>query len=385
MLRFASCVQSGALRTIFPAALFIVVDMADRSAARIPSRQASLRQEEVAVPVAQPEAAVAEAAVPVAQPEVAVAEAAVPVAQPEAAAAEAAVPVAQSEVAAAEAAVPVAQPEVAAAEAAVPVAQSGEAEAAAVPVSQQEAASPVAPPVEVALVWPAAVLEPPVFLTMAVQAAPPDPARVPAVVGSEMGSVRCRETAAVVASAPQLRAVAAHYRSGLAMGLGRPSSRPARSRLVSGSPSAASAAAAADLQSRQAAAVRSAFPGWAWLRRPAPQEPVAMPSHLASEKATSKAESETPRVCLVWRLEVKELQVLASACRRQLAQLRPAVQERVATSAHQASEMESETGRVCRASRLQAKELQVQGMACLRPLAERQLAKLPVAALVVCG
>jgi len=110
-----------------------------------------------------------------------------------------------------------------------------------------------------------------------------------------------------------------------------------------------------------------------------------MPSHLASEKATSKAESETPRVCLVWRLEVKELQVLASACRRQLAQLRPAVQERVATSAHQASEMESETGRVCRASRLQAKELQVQGMACLRPLAERQLAKLPVAALVVCG
>jgi nicotinate-nucleotide--dimethylbenzimidazole phosphoribosyltransferase len=371
MLRFASCVQSGALRTIFPAALFIVVDMADRSAARIPSRQASLRQEEVAVPVAQPEAAVAEAAVPVAQPEAAVAEAAVPVAQPEAAAAEAAVPVAQPEVAAAEAAVPVAQPEAAVAEAAVPVAQPEvaaaeaavpvarreaavpasqpevaeaavpasqqeevAAEAAVVPVAQQEAASPVAPPVEVALVWPAAVLEPPVVLTMAVQAAPPDPARVPAVVGSEMGSVRCRETAAVVASAPQLRAVAAHYRSGLAMGLGRPSSRPARSRLVSGSPSAASAAAAADLQSRQAAAVRSAFPGWAWLRRPAPQEPVAMPSHLASEKATSKAESETPRVCQVWRLEVKELQVLASACRRQLAQLRPAVQERVATSAH---------------------------------------------------
>jgi hypothetical protein len=283
---------------------------------------------------------------------------------------------------AAEAAVvPVAQPE-----AAVPVAQREvAAEAAVVPVAQQEAASPVAPPVEVALVWPAAVLEPPVVLTMAVQAAPPDPARVPAVVGSEMGSVRCRETAAVVASAPQLRAVAAHYRSGLAMDLGRPSSRPARSRLVSGSPSAASAAAAADLQSRQGAAVRSAFPGWAWLRRPAPQEPVAMPSHLASEKATSKAESETPRVCLVWRLEVRELQVLASACRRQLAQLRPAAQERVATSAHQASEMELETGQVCRASRLQAKELQVQGMACLRPLAERQLAKLPVAALVVCG
>jgi hypothetical protein len=110
-----------------------------------------------------------------------------------------------------------------------------------------------------------------------------------------------------------------------------------------------------------------------------------MPSHLASEKATSKAESETPRVCLVWRLEVKELQVLASACRRQLAQLRPAVQERVATSAHQASEMELETGRGRRASRLQAKELQVQRMACLRPLADRQLAKLPVAALVVCG
>jgi hypothetical protein len=65
MLRFASCVQSGALRTIFPAALFIVVDMADRSAARIPSRQASLRQEEVAVPVARREVA---AAVPVAQP-----------------------------------------------------------------------------------------------------------------------------------------------------------------------------------------------------------------------------------------------------------------------------------------------------------------------------
>ena len=40
MPRFASCVQNGASRTIFPAALFIVVGMADRSAARIPSRQA---------------------------------------------------------------------------------------------------------------------------------------------------------------------------------------------------------------------------------------------------------------------------------------------------------------------------------------------------------
>lgn len=110
-----------------------------------------------------------------------------------------------------------------------------------------------------------------------------------------------------------------------------------------------------------------------------------MPSHLASEKATSKAESEAPRVCRVWRLKVRELQVLASGCRRQLAQLRPAAQERVATSAHQASEMELETARVWRASHLQAKKLQVQGMACLRPLAERQLAKLPVAALVVCG
>lgn len=172
--------------------------------------------------------------------------------------------------------------------------------AAVVTVAQQEAASPVVPPVEVVvLVWPAAVLVAPVVLTMAVRAAPPVPARVQAVVGSEMGSVRCRETAAVVASAPQLRSVAAHCRSGLAMDLGRPSSRPARSRLASGSPSAASAAAAADLQSRRAAAVRSACPGWAWLRRPAPQEPVAMSSHLASEKATSKAESETPRVCWV--------------------------------------------------------------------------------------
>jgi hypothetical protein len=68
-----------------------------------------------------------------------------------------------------------------------------------VTVAQQEAASPVAPPVEVALVWPVAALEPPVVLTMAVQAAPPDPARVSAVVGS----VRCQEMAAVVASAPQ--------------------------------------------------------------------------------------------------------------------------------------------------------------------------------------
>src|SRR6516162_9964503 len=84
MPRFASCVQNGASRTIFPAALFIVLDMADRSAARIPSRQALLQQ--AVVPVAQQEV-VAVAAVPVVQQEV-VAVGAVPVVQQEVAAEE---------------------------------------------------------------------------------------------------------------------------------------------------------------------------------------------------------------------------------------------------------------------------------------------------------
>ena len=98
-------------------------------------------------------------------------------------------------------------------------------------------------------------------------------------------------------------------------------------------------------------------------------------------------------MCLVWRLQVKELQVLAAACRRQLTQLRPAAQERVATPAHPASEKGLETAQVCLASRLLAKELQVQVMACLqvqgtvclRPLAPRQLAEPPVTVLVACG
>src|SRR6516225_7092772 len=91
MPRFASCVQNRASRTIFPAALFIVVGMADRSAARIPSRQALLQQ--AVVPVAQQEVAAAEA--PGAQREV-VAVAVVPVARQEVAAV-AVVPVAQQE------------------------------------------------------------------------------------------------------------------------------------------------------------------------------------------------------------------------------------------------------------------------------------------------
>jgi hypothetical protein len=226
MPRFASCVQNGASRTIFPAALFIVLGMADRSAARIPSRQALLQQ--AVVPVAQQEV-VAAAEAPGAQQEV-VAVAAVPVVQQEVVAV-AAVPVVQQEVAAEEvaaeavaAAVPVVQQEVAAV-AVVPVAQQEEVVVvvATVPASQQEVVATEA-------AAPAAVLEPPVVLTQAsVQALLPAPAIA--------GSVRCREMAAAVASAPPAmampRAVAAHCRSGLAMDLGRASSRPARSRLVS--------------------------------------------------------------------------------------------------------------------------------------------------------
>jgi hypothetical protein len=114
------------------------------------------------------------------------------------------------------------------------------------------------------------------------------------------------------------------------MDLGPPSSRPARSRLAPGSPSAASAAAAADLQSHRAAAVRFACPDWAWLLRPAAQERVVMPSPPASGMGLA-------RVCLVWCLQARKLEVRGMAC------------------------------------------LQVQATACLRPLAQ-----LPVAVLVAC-
>ena len=126
MPRFASCVQNGASRTIFPAALFIVVGMADRSAARIPSRQALLQQ--AVVPVAQQEV-VAAAEAPGAQREVVAAAAAeAPGAQREVVAV-AVVPVAQQEVAAV-AVVPVAQQEVEVVVVVVVVAT--------VPASQQE-------------------------------------------------------------------------------------------------------------------------------------------------------------------------------------------------------------------------------------------------------
>ena len=291
MPRFASCVQNGASRTIFPAALFIVVGMADRSAARIPSRQALLQQ--AVVPVAQQEV-VAAAEAPGAQREV---------------------------VAAAAAEAPGAQREVAAV-AVVPVAQQEEevvVVVATVPASQQEvvvAAAPAAPREAVVPVGPAAVLEPPVVLTQAlVQAVLPAPAIA--------GSVRCREMAAAVASAPPAmampRAVAAHCRSGSAMDLGRASSRPARSRLASSGWLSASAAAV-DLRSHRAAAVRFVCPGWASRRRPVTGEPAAMPERPASEKTRSKAWSEMLRATLAWRLQATDLRRLVPACRRQLAE-----------------------------------------------------------------
>jgi hypothetical protein len=293
----------------------ILVGTADRSAARNPCRQALRRQAEAAVLVARQEvAAAAEVAVPVpaSQQEVAAAEV-VPASQREVAAAEVvpasqrevaaeAVPASQQEVAAA-AVVPASQREVVAAEVvpasqrevaaeavpasqqavaaeAVPASQQEVAAVVAVPVAQQEAASPVAPR-EAVLASSVAVSGPRAVLTeMAVQAAPSVPARVPAVAGQVMGSLRCRAMAAVLASAPQsMAAVAARGRWGLAMDPGRPSSRPARARPASGS---LSAAAAADLQSHRAAAARFACPGWVPPLRPAAQQRVAMAVVLAS-------------------------------------------------------------------------------------------------------
>ena len=106
------------------------------------------------------------------------------------------------------------------------------------------------------------------------------------------------------------------------MDLGPPSSHPAR--LASGSPSAALVAAAADLQPHRAAVVRFACPDWALPLRPAAQARVATPAHPALELRL-----ETERVCLVWHLQAKELQVQGMAC------------------------------------------VQVQGTACLRPLGQR--------------
>ena len=93
------------------------------------------------------------------------------------------------------------------------------------------------------------------------------------------------------------------------MDLGPPSSHPARSRLASGSPSAALVAAAADLQPHRAAAVRFACPDWALPLRPAAQEQVATPAHPALEMGL-----ETARVCQASRLQAKELQVRGMAC-----------------------------------------------------------------------
>jgi hypothetical protein len=235
-------------------------------------------------------------------------------------AAEAAVPASQQEVVAAEAAVPASQQEVVAAEAEVPASQQEVAPS--VSAAQQEAASPVAPREELVLVWPAA-LEPPVVLTkVAVQAAPSVPARAPAVAGSETGSARCRETAAAAASAPQSlakpAAVAARCRWGLAMDLGRPSSRPVRPRLALAKWSAA-AVAAADLQWHRAAAVPIACPGWASPLQPERQQQAAMPALPASARARSQAESETARVSLAWRLQAKDLLLQGLACRWQSA------------------------------------------------------------------
>jgi hypothetical protein len=288
--------------------------------AAVPASQQEVVAAEAVVPASQQEVVAAEAVVPVAQPEVAAGAEVVPVAQQEVVAAEAAVPASQQEVVAAEAAVPASQQEVVAAEVAVPASQQEVAPS--VSAAQQEAASPVAPREELVLVWPAA-LEPPVVLTkVAVQAAPSVPARAPAVAGSETGSARCRETAAAAASAPQSlakpAAVAARCRWGLAMDLGRPSSRPVRPRLALAKWSAA-AVAAADLQWHRAAAVPIACPGWASPLQPERQQQAAMPALPASAKARSQAESETARVSLAWRLQAKDLLLQGLACRWQSA------------------------------------------------------------------
>jgi ribonuclease E len=288
--------------------------------AAVPASQPEVVATEAAAPASQLEVVAAEAVVPVAQPEVAAGAEVVPVAQQEVVAAEAAVPASQQEVVAAEAAVPASQQEVVAAEAEVPASQQEVAPS--VSAAQQEAASPVAPREELVLVWPAA-LEPPVVLTkVAVQAAPSVPARAPAVAGSETGSARCRETAAAAASAPQSlakpAAVAARCRWGLAMDLGRPSSRPVRPRLALAKWSAA-AVAAADLQWHRAAAVPIACPGWASPLQPERQQQAAMPALPASARARSQAESETARVSLAWRLQAKDLLLQGLACRWQSA------------------------------------------------------------------
>jgi hypothetical protein len=303
----------------------------------------------------------AEAAGLVAQQEVVAAEAAGLVAQQEVAAAEAAVPVAQQEVAAAEAAGPVAQQEVVAAEAAVPVAQ-------------QEVAPPVA-------------------------------SREAEVL---MGSAKCRAMAAVPASAPPATAaVAAHCRSGFAMDLGRPSLRPASGKL------SASSAAAVDLRSHRAAAVRGI---WASPRQPARpasaiqasaiqvsviqvsvisviQVSAVMPSHRASE---TESEMGSEKAGLLWRPRVPELRLQASVIQVSV------IQVSAVMPSHRVSETELEMGSE-KASLLwrlrvqelrlpalqvpdlqleepQAKDLQVLASACRWPSAE-----LPVALLVACG
>src|SRR6516165_899580 len=101
----------------------------------------------------------------------------------------------------------------------------------------------------------------------------------------------------------KLRAVAAHCRSGLAIDLGRPSSRPAWLNLAWGSLSAASSAAVVDLQSHRATAVRFACPGWASPRLPEPQEWVALPALPAWEETRSKVGLKTSGASQVWRLQ----------------------------------------------------------------------------------
>ncbi|OAE96522.1 hypothetical protein AYJ54_36595 [Bradyrhizobium centrolobii] len=100
------------------------------------------------------------------------------------------------------------------------------------------------------------------------------------------------------------------------MGLVRPLSRPAWSRLASENQWAVSSAAAADLQSHREAAVRFACPGWALPVPSAPRRQVAMPARPASEKA--KVGSQTARLRPVWRLQAEELLVRGTAYRPQL-------------------------------------------------------------------
>jgi hypothetical protein len=303
--------------------LFILLDTADRSAARIPCCQALLRQVVVAaevVPVAQREVAAevapvaqqvvaAAEVVPVAQQVVAAAEV-VPVAQQKVAVAAEVVPVAQQVVAAAEV-VPVAQQKVAVAAEVAPVAQQVVAAAAVVPVAQQKVAvAAVVVRQEVALPIPPrerVVLAPASAVTGSL-AAPSVSAEVPASAGSLMVS-------AVLASAPQSTAVVvARCRWGWwAMGLGRSSSRPARLRWATGSQPAVLFWAAAGPLLYQAAAVRAA-----WFRRwLARRQEVARPALRASEKARSKAKV-APQVGRLWGLQVGKVKAPATACQREL-------------------------------------------------------------------